>query len=85
MRTSNPLEHKLTQLKLGRIREVHGQWVSHAEQHELGYAEFLEELLTEELLARNIRSTASSRSLAFRLPPPSTSSRSACIQNSSER
>jgi len=52
MSTPNPLEHKLTQLKLGRIREVHGQWVSHAEQHELGYAEFLEELLNEELLAR---------------------------------
>ena len=52
MSTPNPLEHKLTQLKLGRIREVHGQWVSHAEQHELGYAEFLEGLLNEELLAR---------------------------------
>ncbi|MDP9379814.1 MAG: IS21-like element helper ATPase IstB [Chloroflexota bacterium] len=49
---SNNLEHKLTQLKLGRIREVYPSWITHAEQHELGYAEFLEELLNEELLTR---------------------------------
>lgn len=50
--STNPLDHKLTQLKLGRIREVVDQWVRHAEQHQLGYGEFLEELLNEEVLTR---------------------------------
>lgn len=52
MSATPALEHKLTQLKLGRIRAVYPQWITHAEQHELGYAEFLDELLSEELLTR---------------------------------
>src|SRR6266496_6271991 len=50
--TSLSLEQKLTHLKLGRIRQVYESWVEHAAQHELDYAEFLDQLLTEELLAR---------------------------------
>lgn len=46
------LDQKLATLKLGRIREVYSSWVTHAETHDLGYAEFLEELLNEELLGR---------------------------------
>jgi DNA replication protein DnaC len=49
---STSLEQKLTHLKLGRIREVYPTWVRHAEQHHLGYGEFLEEVLSEELLSR---------------------------------
>src|SRR5947208_17079033 len=52
MSTTPALEHQLTQLKLGRIRAVYPQWITHAEQHELGYAAFLDELLSEELLTR---------------------------------
>jgi DNA replication protein DnaC len=52
MTASSALEHKLTQLKLGRIREVLDQWIEHAEQHQLGYGEFLDELLSEEVLSR---------------------------------
>jgi DNA replication protein DnaC len=52
MSTTAALEHKLTQLKLSRIREVYPQWISHAEEHELGYAEFRDELLSEEVLSR---------------------------------
>ncbi len=50
--SASPLDHKLAQLKLGRVREVVDQWVRHAEQHQLGYGEFLEELLNEEVLTR---------------------------------
>ena len=46
------IDHKLAQLKLRRIREVYGQWVAQAEQQQLGYAEFLDELLSEEVLGR---------------------------------
>ena len=55
---SNPaaIETKLTQLKLGRIRVVYPEWIERAAQTEMtptGYpAEFLDELLSEELLAR---------------------------------
>ena len=49
---SETLEQKLTALKLGRIRQVYSSWIEQAVQSELGYAEFLEQLLTEELLAR---------------------------------
>ena len=52
MSTANSLEHKLTQLKLGRIREVCDQWIEQAEHHQLGYGEFLEGLLSEEVLTR---------------------------------
>lgn len=48
----NTLDQKLTQLKLARIREVYGSWINHAESHSLGYGEFLEELINEELLGR---------------------------------
>lgn len=50
--TNLSIEQKLTHLKLGRIRQVYESWVEHAAQHELDYAEFLDQLLTEELLAR---------------------------------
>lgn len=47
-----PLEDKLTQLKLGRVRQVYPEWLLRAGQTEMSYAEFLNELLAEELLAR---------------------------------
>lgn len=50
--TNLSIEQKLTHLKLGRIRQVYESWVEHAVQYELDYAEFLDQLLTEELLAR---------------------------------
>ena len=46
------LEQKLTALKLGRIREVYPSWIEQAVHGELSYADFLEQLLSEELLAR---------------------------------
>lgn len=46
------LDQKLATLKLGRIRQVYPSWVEQAMQSELGYTEFLDQLLTEELLAR---------------------------------
>lgn len=46
------LEQKLTQLKLSRTREVYAHWVKEAEAHQLGYAEFLDGLLSEELINR---------------------------------
>src|SRR5437870_2039957 len=46
------LDQKLATLKLGRIRQVYASWVEQAGHSELGYAEFLEKLVTEELLAR---------------------------------
>ncbi len=52
MSTSSNVEHKLTRLKLSRIREVYPSWIAQAEQHQLGYAEFLDELLSEELVGR---------------------------------
>lgn len=48
----NSLESKLTQLKLGRIREVYSSWADHAVTTEMSHLEFLEELLNEEVLAR---------------------------------
>jgi len=52
MNTTTNLDHKLTQLKLSRIREVYAEWITQAEQHQLGYAEFLDELLSEEVVGR---------------------------------
>jgi DNA replication protein DnaC len=52
MSAPSSLEHKLTQLKLGRIREVCDQWILQAEQQQLSYGEFLDELLSEEALTR---------------------------------
>ena len=46
------LDQKLATLKLGRMRQVYPSWVEQAAQSELGYAEFLDQLVTEELLAR---------------------------------
>src|SRR5262249_19748461 len=50
---SETLDQKLTALKLGRIRQIYPSWIEQAAQENLGYAEFLEQLLTEELLARD--------------------------------
>ena len=49
---SESLDHKLTTLKLARVREVYPSWILQAAQSEMGYGEFLEQLVTEELLAR---------------------------------
>lgn len=49
---SEVLDHKLTELRLARIRQVYPSWIEQAEQLELGYGEVLEQLVTEELLAR---------------------------------
>jgi DNA replication protein DnaC len=46
------LDQKLAQLKLARLRAVVASWITQAEQQQLGYAEFLDELLAEELLSR---------------------------------
>jgi DNA replication protein DnaC len=46
------LDQKLATLKLGRMRQVYPSWVEQAAHSELGYAEFLDQLITEELLAR---------------------------------
>ena len=46
------IELKLTQLKLARLREVVESAIMQAEQQQLGYGEFLDELLAEELLGR---------------------------------
>src|SRR6266487_2559323 len=46
------LDQKLAALKLGRMRQVYPSWVELAAQSELGYAQFLDQLVTEELLAR---------------------------------
>jgi DNA replication protein DnaC len=49
---SESLDHKLTTLKLGRMRQVYTSWIEQAAQTEMGYGEFLEQLVTEEVLAR---------------------------------
>ena len=49
---SETLDQKLTALKLGRMRQVYASWSEQAAHSELGYAEFLDQLVTEELLAR---------------------------------
>lgn len=49
---SEALDQKLSTLKLGRIRQIYPSWIEQASHENLGYAEFLEQLLTEELLAR---------------------------------
>jgi DNA replication protein DnaC len=47
------VEQKLSQLKLGRMRAVVASALAQAEAHQLGYGEFLDELLAEELLGRH--------------------------------
>jgi len=49
---SESLDHKLTTLKLARMRQVYASWIEQAAQAEMGYGEFLEQLASEELLAR---------------------------------
>jgi DNA replication protein DnaC len=49
---SESLDAKLTALKLARIRQIYPSWLEQAAQSNLSYAECLEQLLTEELLAR---------------------------------
>lgn len=53
---NNPItlsvDQKLSQLKLGRIRQVYADCLDRAAQTDLSYAEFLDELLSEELLGR---------------------------------
>ncbi len=46
------VEQKLALLKLGRMREVAASWIERASTSQMGYADFLDELLSEELLAR---------------------------------
>ncbi|WJW70075.1 ATP-binding protein (plasmid) [Candidatus Chlorohelix allophototropha] len=48
----NSLEHKLTSLKLGRVKQVYSDWIERARETGMDYGEFLEELLSEELLSR---------------------------------
>ncbi|MCB0047898.1 MAG: ATP-binding protein [Caldilineaceae bacterium] len=52
MNITTSLEQKLTQLKLSRTREVYAYWVKEAETHQLGYAEFLDGLLGDEVVSR---------------------------------
>src|SRR6266702_3313123 len=49
---SETLDQKLSTLKLGRMRQIYPSWIEQASHENLGYAEFLEQLLSEELLAR---------------------------------
>lgn len=52
MSVVSAVEQKLAQLKLGRMRAVVASAIAQAEEHQLGYGEFLDELLAEELLGR---------------------------------
>ncbi len=53
MSVISAVEQKLTQLKLGRMHAVVASAIAQAEAHQLGYGEFLDELLAEELLGRH--------------------------------
>ena len=46
------LDQKLAALKLARMRQVYPSWLEQAVHSELGDGEFLEQLVTQELLAR---------------------------------
>jgi DNA replication protein DnaC len=46
------MEDLMTKLKLARIREVYQDWIDKASQEEMGYADFLRGLLSEEVCAR---------------------------------
>ena len=46
------MEELLKQLKLARIREVYTEWIDKAANEEMGYADFLRGLLSEEVCAR---------------------------------
>lgn len=49
---SQTIDQKLAALKLGRVRQIYASWAQLAAQGELGYTEFLDQLISEELLAR---------------------------------
>jgi DNA replication protein DnaC len=49
---SQALDHQLAELKLGRMRQVYPTWIDQAAHTQMGYGEFLEQLVSEELLAR---------------------------------
>ncbi len=50
--TRERVEQQLTVLKLGRIRQVYAAWIEQAGAQQLGYGDFLEQLLNEEVVAR---------------------------------
>lgn len=80
------LDQKLATLKLGRMRQVYPSWVEQAAQSELGYAEFLDQLVTEELLARQENQLRRKmKALAFPTRRPLNNLTSRCAPNSSER
>ena len=49
---SQALDHQLAELKLGRMRQVYPTWIDQAAHTQMGYGEFLEQLGSSELLAR---------------------------------
>lgn len=55
---SSGLDTMLAQLHLGQAAEVLPQWLDRAASQELGYADFLQGLLEEELAARAVAATA---------------------------
>src|SRR5438552_2149263 len=63
---STTLEQKLTQLKLGRMREVVASWITQAEQQQLGYQV---RFLTAQQFANAVLATASRAELAGVLRP----------------
>ena len=78
------LDQKLAQLKLGRLRTVVASWITQAEQQQLGYAEFLDELLAEEVLSRQENQIRRKlKAAAFRMRPHWNSSTFRCARNSS--
>lgn len=46
------MEQLLRKLKLARVREVYRDWIDRASKQEMSYAQFLEGLLTDEIVAR---------------------------------
>lgn len=47
------MDMMLSRLKLARIREVYQEWIDRASREEMGYKDFLEGLLHEEIIARD--------------------------------
>lgn len=47
------MDQMLSRLKLARIREVYREWIDRASREDMGYEEFLEGLLHEEIIARD--------------------------------
>jgi hypothetical protein len=50
MRVLTAVEQQLTQRTLGRVREVVASAITQAEQQQVGYGAFLDEVLAEELV-----------------------------------